>query len=99
VAIHLIPVGVGEILTSSGVAGLGDITTVQILRPPLSTLDIFIKRLFDITAALAGLILLSPLLVIVACAIKLNSRGPAFFRQERHGYNNQTISVLKFRSM
>jgi Undecaprenyl-phosphate glucose phosphotransferase len=99
VAIHLIPVGVGEILTSSGVAGLGDITTVQVLRPPLSTLDIFVKRLFDITAALVGLILLSPLLVIVACAIKLNSRGPAFFRQERHGYNNQTISVLKFRSM
>ncbi len=99
VAIHLIPVGVGEILTSSGIAGLGDITTVQVLRPPLSTLDIFIKRLFDVTAALVGLILLSPLLVIVACAIKLNSKGPAFFRQERHGYNNQTISVLKFRSM
>jgi exopolysaccharide biosynthesis polyprenyl glycosylphosphotransferase len=43
--------------------------------------------------------LLSPLLLMVALAIKLDTRGPVFFRQERHGYNNRTISVLKFRSM
>jgi Undecaprenyl-phosphate glucose phosphotransferase len=99
VAIHLIPVGVGEILTSSGIAGLGDITTMQVLRPPLSSIDIFIKRLFDTLAALVGLIVLSPLLLIVAAAIKLDTRGPVFFCQGRHGYNNRTISVLKFRSM
>lgn len=99
VAIHLIPVGVGEILTSSGIAGIGDITTMQVLRPPLSTIDVLIKRLFDTSAALVGLMLLSPLLLMVALAIKLDTRGPVFFRQERHGYNNRTISVLKFRSM
>jgi Undecaprenyl-phosphate glucose phosphotransferase len=99
VTIHLVPVGVGEILTSSGIAGLGDITTMQVLRPPLSTVDIFIKRLFDTLAALIALTMLSPVLLIVALAIKLDTRGPVLFRQERHGYNNRTISVLKFRSM
>lgn len=99
VAIHLVPVGLGEILTSSEITGIGDVRTMQVLRPPLSAIDIFVKRLFDISAALIGLILLSPLMMIVALAIKLDTRGPVLFRQERHGYNNRTISVLKFRSM
>jgi Undecaprenyl-phosphate glucose phosphotransferase len=99
VAIHLVPVGVGEILTSTEITGIGDVRTMQVLRPPLSAFDIFVKRSFDICAALIGLILLSPLMMTVALAIKLDTRGPILFRQERHGYNNRTISVLKFRSM
>jgi exopolysaccharide biosynthesis polyprenyl glycosylphosphotransferase len=91
-------VGADQILTSE-IAGLGDITTMQMLRPPLSDIDIFIKRLFDALAALFGLIVLSPLLLLVALAIKLDTRGPVFYRQERHGYNNRPITVLKFRSM
>lgn len=43
--------------------------------------------------------MLSPLLLTVAIAIKLDSRGPVLFRQRRHGYNNETIEVFKFRSM
>jgi len=45
------------------------------------------------------LIILSPLFLIVSIAIKLDSRGPVFFRQKRHGFNNEPIRVLKFRSM
>jgi Undecaprenyl-phosphate glucose phosphotransferase len=98
VSIHLVPVGAGQILTSE-IAGLGDITTLQVLRPPLSTIDIAVKRLFDVLAAIFGLIMLWPLFLVAALAIKLDSRGPVFFRQERHGYNNRTITVIKFRSM
>jgi len=58
-----------------------------------------VKRAFDLGAAIAGLILLSPLFLIVALAIRLDSDGPVFFRQQRHGRNGQTISVFKFRSM
>jgi exopolysaccharide biosynthesis polyprenyl glycosylphosphotransferase len=58
-----------------------------------------LKRAFDLGAALAGLVLLSPLFLIVALAIKLDSNGPVLFRQLRHGRNEQAISVFKFRSM
>jgi lipopolysaccharide/colanic/teichoic acid biosynthesis glycosyltransferase len=46
-----------------------------------------------------SLLVLSPLLCIVALAIKLDSPGPVFFRQNRHGYNNELIPVLKLRTM
>src|SRR5262249_59741217 len=77
----------------------GNVTAMQISRPPLSVADLFIKRAFDILAATCGLLLLLPLFLTVSLAIRLDSRGPVFFRQRRHGYNNRTIRVVKFRSM
>ena len=68
-------------------------------RPPLSAFDRAIKRTFDIAVAAVGLVLLAPLFAIVAIAIKLELRGDVFFWQERHGYNNTTIRVVKFRTM
>jgi putative colanic acid biosysnthesis UDP-glucose lipid carrier transferase len=59
----------------------------------------FIKRSLDVIIATFGLILISPVLVIVACAIKLESRGPVFFRQVRNGLNGTTFKIYKFRSM
>jgi exopolysaccharide biosynthesis polyprenyl glycosylphosphotransferase len=57
------------------------------------------KRAFDISVAGLALLAFSPLLLAVSLAIKLDSHGPVFFRQTRHGYNNEIIKVLKFRSM
>lgn len=57
------------------------------------------KRIFDISASLAGLILLSPLLILVALLIKLSSPGPVLFRQTRIGYGGKPFTILKFRSM
>jgi lipopolysaccharide/colanic/teichoic acid biosynthesis glycosyltransferase len=56
------------------------------------------KRVFDIVAATVGLILLSPTFLLVAIAIKIDSRGPVFHSQTLHGYNNENIRVLKFRT-
>jgi exopolysaccharide biosynthesis polyprenyl glycosylphosphotransferase len=53
----------------------------------------------DIVASAAALILLSPLLLLVALIIRLTSKGPIFFRQERVGLHGQTFQLLKFRSM
>lgn len=58
-----------------------------------------LKRVLDFTCALAGLILLAPLLAVVAVVIKCTSRGPVFFRQERYGLNRRTFFIYKFRSM
>ena len=59
----------------------------------------FGKRWFDASCALAGLAILSPLLLIVALAVKLTSRGPAFFRQDRVGQFGKKFRMVKFRSM
>ncbi|MEO1304869.1 MAG: exopolysaccharide biosynthesis polyprenyl glycosylphosphotransferase [Pseudomonadota bacterium] len=57
------------------------------------------KRVFDFSVATLMLITLSPMLIALALAIRLDSKGPVFFRQKRHGFNNQIIKVWKFRSM
>lgn len=58
-----------------------------------------IKRIFDFLVALIGLILLSPLFLIVAILIKLDSKGPVFFRYERIGREGRPFYPLKFRTM
>jgi lipopolysaccharide/colanic/teichoic acid biosynthesis glycosyltransferase len=56
-----------------------------------------IKRLFDVVVAALALLLLSPLFLLLAVAIKLESRGPVFFRQTRVGRDRQPFTMLKFR--
>lgn len=59
----------------------------------------FVKRCFDLVVSAALIVALSPVLIAIAIAVKLTSRGPILFRQPRHGLNNRIIQVLKFRSM
>ena len=58
-----------------------------------------IKRLFDIVASGCGLLVLSPVLLIVALWVKLDSKGPVFYRQVRVGRYNKDFRIFKFRSM
>ena len=57
------------------------------------------KRLFDVVASGLGLLVLSPLFIIVAIWIKLDSKGPVFYRQVRVGLHNKDFRIFKFRSM
>jgi lipopolysaccharide/colanic/teichoic acid biosynthesis glycosyltransferase len=57
------------------------------------------KRAFDLLVAVVGLIVFSPILLLVAVLIKLDSRGPVFFRQERIGYGFRPFLIWKFRTM
>ena len=57
------------------------------------------KRIFDIVASGLGLIVLSPLFLVLAIWIKLDSKGPVFYRQVRVGYKNKDFRIFKFRSM
>ena len=59
----------------------------------------FVKRAFDIFASLLALILLSPLLLVIAIAIKIDSKGPVLFKQNRIGLNGKIFTIYKFRSM
>ena len=58
-----------------------------------------LKRIFDVVMSAVGLLILSPLLLILALGVKLSSPGPVFFKQERVGLNRKKFSMLKFRSM
>lgn len=57
------------------------------------------KRLFDLVASGLGLLVLAPFLLLVALAVKLDSAGPVFFRQERVGRHGKTFRIHKFRTM
>lgn len=59
----------------------------------------FLKRTFDVIVSAVGLVVLSPLLMILAIGVRLSSPGPVFFKQERVGYNRKRFQMLKFRSM
>ncbi|WP_245961914.1 sugar transferase [Quadrisphaera granulorum] len=68
-------------------------------RPELTGFRRLLKGTVDRTAAAAGILVLAPVLIGIAVAVKLDSRGPVFFRQERVGLEGRTFSMLKFRSM
>jgi exopolysaccharide biosynthesis polyprenyl glycosylphosphotransferase len=69
-----------------------------VLRDPSISLRAT-KRAMDVLGAGAGLLILAPLLIGIAIAIKLTSPGPVFFRQKRYGYHNRRFWILKFRTM
>lgn len=58
-----------------------------------------IKRIFDVVFSFFGLIILSPLLLLLGFLIKIDSNGPVFFIQERVGKNNKNFTMYKFRTM
>ncbi len=99
VNVHIVPLGTVNFFGTSRIAQLGELKTLHVSRPPLSSFDLAIKRTLDVVIAALGIVLLAPLLSAVALAIKLDTPGPVLFRQKRHGYNNTIILVLKFRSM
>jgi exopolysaccharide biosynthesis polyprenyl glycosylphosphotransferase len=72
---------------------------VGLPSPHLSRSSRFLKRTLDLVAASTGLVLLSPMFLAVALMIKLDSRGPVFFRQVRMGAAGRTFRVFKFRTM
>jgi lipopolysaccharide/colanic/teichoic acid biosynthesis glycosyltransferase len=78
---------------------IGGVTVLGVRRPGLSRSSRAIKRAMDVFGASVGLILLSPFGIAVAIAIKINSRGPVFFRQLRVGRDGRTFKMFKFRSM
>jgi polysaccharide biosynthesis protein PslA len=88
-----------ELNTRYRVNFLGSLPVLTIWQQPIRDIDGIMKWIIDRSVALFGIILLSPLLILTVIAIRLESKGPIIFRQKRFGFNNNEISVLKFRSM
>jgi Undecaprenyl-phosphate glucose phosphotransferase len=78
---------------------VGNVAMIDLLEKPIADWGTVGKWLFDKIVGLTALLLLAPVMLAVAVAIKLDSRGPVLFRQKRHGFNNELIEIFKFRSM
>lgn len=76
-----------------------DWSTILVNCGPLDWPDRILKRGLDILLSVIALVILAPVLIMVAVAIKVDSSGPIFFWQQRVGYNNRIFKVLKFRTM
>lgn len=72
---------------------------VTLTAPTLQGWELALKRAVDLVGAMVGLLLTAPLLAVIAVAIRLDTRGPVFFRQERVGTGGRRFRVLKFRTM
>lgn len=86
-------------LGALGLQSHGGSATLLVARGPLGLRDRFLKRLLDLFVASVALLLLAPVFMLTALAVKVESAGPVFFRQPRIGRGNRMFEMLKFRSM
>jgi Undecaprenyl-phosphate glucose phosphotransferase len=99
VEIHLGPEQILHKFEDVELSKLGPLASLQLTRMPLSRLEVVQKRLFDLVCAALALIAVTPLLVLVAVLVRLDSPGPVFFVQRRYGFNQQPFRIIKFRTM
>jgi len=85
--------------TVNGVSPLGDRLAFCVIEEPIEGWSFWLKRKADLVISVAALVLLAPVLLIVAIAMKLDSPRPILFRQTRLGFNGCNFELLKFRSM
>jgi Undecaprenyl-phosphate glucose phosphotransferase len=97
--IHLAPNSTSPMMRDPHPARIGRMRTIQLAPAPLTLRDRVVKRAFDIVGASVLLVAALPLFAIIALLIKLDSPGPALFRQRRHGFNHREFRVIKFRTM
>jgi Undecaprenyl-phosphate glucose phosphotransferase len=89
----------GDGREDAALARIAGAALAHLSGPPEDRRRLFAKRLQDLVLSALALVLLSPLLLLIALVVKLDSEGPVFFRQRRHGFNNEEIVVWKFRTM
>lgn len=84
---------------NSFVSSVGTYPLITYHTVTLNTYEQLVKRLMDIFVSLVGIIITSPIMLVTAIAIKLDSNGPVLFKQKRVGQNGRTFEIYKFRSM
>lgn len=89
----------GDVLTAVHQTAYSGVPVSEITTPHLKYHEVRLKRAFDVLVSLFALVVLSPLLAIIALAVKASSPGPVLFKQERVGLGGRRFRILKFRSM
>jgi undecaprenyl-phosphate galactose phosphotransferase/putative colanic acid biosynthesis UDP-glucose lipid carrier transferase len=99
IPVNLLPDENVSRLLASPAVNVGTAWTIELQRAPLSNVEQTLKRAFDVIGASIAILLLSPLMLMTAVFIKLDSKGPILFVQRRNGFNHNTFRILKFRTM
>ena len=98
-AIRLVPEASVERYLHLPTRNLGRLRAVEIQRAPLSPVQRALKRLIDLCIAIPCLVVAGPAMLLIALAVRFDSKGPVFFRQRRLGYRGKPFTILKFRTM
>ena len=99
VAVHWVPDIFSLLLVNHSVREIAGLPLLTLSETPLTGTRLLIKAVEDFVLASLILLVISPLLLIIALAIKLDSKGPVFFRQARKGWSGKIFHIWKFRSM
>ncbi|WP_291646113.1 undecaprenyl-phosphate glucose phosphotransferase [Bosea sp. (in: a-proteobacteria)] len=99
VAIHMTPEPIMDRFENPHIVRVGSLASLRLTRPALSFTQVTFKRVFDICAASAILVASLPLLLLIALAIRIDSKGPVLFLQRRYGFNQEPFRIFKFRTM
>ncbi|WP_166111513.1 undecaprenyl-phosphate glucose phosphotransferase [Pseudoalteromonas sp. Z9A5] len=99
VDVHIIPDFLLSNLIHARIEHVGDVDTLSVFESPFIGAREFIKRTEDIVVASIIVMLISPVLLVIAIAVKVTSTGPIIFKQDRYGLDGRRIKVWKFRSM
>ncbi|TXH03208.1 MAG: undecaprenyl-phosphate glucose phosphotransferase [Nevskiaceae bacterium] len=97
--LRVVPDGVVATLCEMPVSTAAGMLTVELTTSPTSAVDRLAKALEDRVLALIMIVLLAPVMLLLALLVRLDSPGAVLFRQKRHGWNGEEITVLKFRTM
>ncbi len=97
--IRMVPDWFALKLMNHGVSEMVGLHLLDLSTSPMTGMTHLVKTVQDIVLAALILLLISPLMLLIALAVKLTSPGPVLFKQLRHGWNGESIAVHKFRSM
>jgi Undecaprenyl-phosphate glucose phosphotransferase len=97
--VQLCPDMIGFHLPHRHVSHVAGVPMLNVFEKPISGWNYIVKSMEDRVLAAMILVIILPLVLLIALAIRLDSRGSVLFRQKRYGFNNEVIEVLKFRSM
>jgi undecaprenyl-phosphate galactose phosphotransferase/putative colanic acid biosynthesis UDP-glucose lipid carrier transferase len=98
-AVYVVPEPRTALLVRCRPKAVGHFVAVEVQRQPLGIAERFCKRAMDVLFSLLLIAFLAPPLLLIALAVKLDTRGPVFFRQIRNGYRGKPFRIFKFRTM
>ncbi len=99
IVVHVVPTFYHAMISRLDLYEIGGLPLIQLKPHPLSRPYAFVKRGMDVACALTGLVLATPILLVAAFAIRLESRGPILYRQMRAGKRGREFEILKLRTM
>ncbi len=98
-AIYVVPDERTSSFLSHALRAVGPNVTIEMQKAPMSTGERAVKRAIDVVVAGSATLFILPLLVVIALAVKFDSKGPVLFRQSRNGYRGKPFRIFKFRTM